>query len=123
MDAVVAAVNVMEGEWHLRKEKLKPILTSVLYSFQTILFSSGKGAVSSSAGFVGAIRLHMMWVRMMTYSSRRVNSHPHISPSRRTFASTLLKWTPNPSQLARALYLSPAATLHPFPSCTPARGP
>jgi beta-aspartyl-peptidase (threonine type) len=47
-------------------------------------------------------------------------SHPHIPPSRRTLALTLLTRTRNPSQLARALYLSPAATPHPFLSGTPA---
>ena len=41
-------------------------------------------------------------------------SHPHIPPSRRTLALSLLTRTRNPSQLARALYLSPAATPHAF---------
>jgi len=47
-------------------------------------------------------------------------SHPHILPSRRTLALTLLTQTRNPSQLARALFLSPAATPHPFLSGAPA---
>ena len=47
-------------------------------------------------------------------------SHPHIPPSRRTLALTLLTRTRNPSQLARALYLSPATTPHPFLSGAPA---
>ena len=38
MDVVVAAISVKEGEWHLRKVKLKPILTSVQCGFQKIHF-------------------------------------------------------------------------------------
>ncbi len=39
MDAVVAAVSVMEGMWHQPKEKLKPIL-DLLHHFQTTQFST-----------------------------------------------------------------------------------
>ncbi|KAI9442267.1 asparaginase [Lactarius indigo] len=94
MDAVVAAVSVMEDN---------------------PLFNSGKGAVFNSAGF------NELEVSLALSSPPA--SHPHIPPSRRTLALTLLTRTRNPSQLARALYLSPAATPHPFISGAPGRGP
>jgi beta-aspartyl-peptidase (threonine type) len=53
--------------------------------------------------------------------SRPPASHPDdIPPSRRALALTLLTRTRNPSQLARALYLSPASTRHAFLSGRPA---
>ncbi|KAH9176257.1 asparaginase [Lactarius sanguifluus] len=91
MDAVVAAVSVMEDN---------------------PLFNSGKGAVFNSAGFNEL-------EASLALSAPPV-SHPHIPPSRRTLALTLLTRTRNPSQLARALYLSPAAAPHPFLSGAPA---
>ena len=52
--------------------------------------------------------------------SRPPTSHPDILPSRRALALTLLTRTRNPSQLARALYLSPDSTRHAFLSGAPA---
>ena len=52
--------------------------------------------------------------------SRPPASHPHIPPSRRALSLTLLTRTRNPSQLARALYLSPTSTRHAFLSGVPA---
>ncbi len=52
--------------------------------------------------------------------SRPPASHPDIQPSRRALSLTLLTRTRNPSQLARALYLSPPITRHAFLSGTPA---
>jgi L-asparaginase / beta-aspartyl-peptidase len=52
--------------------------------------------------------------------SRPPASHPHIPCSRRAISLTLLTRTRNPSQLARALYLSPASTRHAFLSGAPA---
>ena len=52
--------------------------------------------------------------------SRPPASHPDILPSRRALSLTLLTRTRNPSQLARALYLSPPSTRHAFLSGTPA---
>ena len=52
--------------------------------------------------------------------SRPPVSHPDIPPSRRALSLTLLTRTRNPSQLARALYLSPASTQHAFLSGAPA---
>jgi beta-aspartyl-peptidase (threonine type) len=52
--------------------------------------------------------------------SRPPASHPHIPPSRRALSLTLLTRTRNPSQLARAVYLSPDSTPHAFLSGTPA---
>jgi L-asparaginase / beta-aspartyl-peptidase len=52
--------------------------------------------------------------------SRPPASHPDIPPSRRALSLTLLTRTRNPSQLARALYLSPPSTRHAFLSGTPA---
>jgi L-asparaginase / beta-aspartyl-peptidase len=52
--------------------------------------------------------------------SRPPASHPHIPSSRRAISLTLLTRTRNPSQLARALYLSPASTRHAFLSGAPA---
>jgi beta-aspartyl-peptidase (threonine type) len=91
MDAVVAAVSVMEDN---------------------PLFNSGKGAVFNSAGFNE--------LEASLALSSPPASHPHILHSRRTLALTLLTRTRNPSQLARALYLSPVATPHPFLSGAPA---
>lgn len=42
------------------------------------------------------------------------STHPGIPPSRQLAACTLLTHARNPSQLVRALYLSPHATEHPF---------
>ena len=39
-------------------------------------------------------------------------SHPDVPPTRRGLALTLLTRTRNPSQLARALYLSPETAPH-----------
>lgn len=44
--------------------------------------------------------------------SKPPSSHPHIPASRRGFGLTLLTQTRNPSQLARAFYLSPALAPH-----------
>ena len=52
--------------------------------------------------------------------SRPPATHPDIPPSRRALSLTLLARTRNPSQLARALYLSPPSTRHAFLSGTPA---
>ena len=52
--------------------------------------------------------------------SRPPASHPDVPPSRRALALTLLTRTRNPSQLARALYLSPSTTQHAFLSGAPA---
>ena len=52
--------------------------------------------------------------------SRPPVSHPDVPPSRRALSLTLLTRTRNPSQLARALYLSPASTPHVFLSGAPA---
>ena len=52
--------------------------------------------------------------------SRPPASHPDIPPSRRALSLTLLTRTRNPSELARALYLSPPSTRHAFLSGTPA---
>lgn len=52
--------------------------------------------------------------------SRPPASSPDIPPSRRALSLTLLTQTRNPSQLARALYLSPLSTRHAFLSGTPA---
>ncbi|KAH9978721.1 nucleophile aminohydrolase [Lactifluus volemus] len=91
MDAVVTAVSVMEDN---------PI------------FNSGKGAVFNSAGFNE--------LEASLALSRPPASHPHIPSSRRAISLTLLTRTRNPSQLARALYLSPASTRHAFLSGAPA---
>ena len=42
MDAVVAAVSVMEGKWHQPKEKLKPILDFCMI-FRQSTFQLGQG--------------------------------------------------------------------------------
>ena len=63
MDAVVAAVSVMEGEWKSAEGKGEAILTSERLS-DNPLFNSGKGAVFNSAGFVRAL---LTSLRMMTY--------------------------------------------------------
>ena len=52
--------------------------------------------------------------------SRPPASHPDVPTSRRALALTLLTRTRNPSQLARALYLSPTSTRHAFLSGAPA---
>ncbi|KAI9445654.1 asparaginase [Russula earlei] len=91
MDAVVAAVSVMEDN---------PI------------FNAGKGAVFNSAGFNE--------LEASLALSRPPASHPDVPPSRHALALTLLTHTRNPSQLARTLYLSPDKTRHAFLSGAPA---
>ncbi|KAN0114089.1 asparaginase [Russula decolorans] len=91
IDAVVAAVSVMEDN---------PI------------FNASKGAVFNSAGFNE--------LEASLALSRPPASYPDIPPSRRALSLTLLTRTRNPSQLARALYLSPPSTRHAFLSGTPA---
>ena len=101
------------------------------------LFNAGKGAVFNSAGFVRALfslSTRYTETKLLTSSfpieqneleaslalSHPPASHPHVPPSRRALSLTLLTRTRNPSQLARALYLSPASTRHAFLSGVPA---
>jgi beta-aspartyl-peptidase (threonine type) len=102
------------------------------------IFNAGKGAVFNSAGFVRfslishAVRVYSTVTVCQKISplqneleaslalSRPPASHPNIPPSRRALSLTLLTRTRNPSQLARALYLSPPSTRHAFLSGTPA---
>ncbi|PSR72179.1 hypothetical protein PHLCEN_2v11971 [Hermanssonia centrifuga] len=83
MDAAVAAVSTMED---------------------CPLFNSGKGAVFNVAG-KNELETSIML-------SKPPASHPHIPSSRRGFGLTLLTHVPNPSKLARALYLAPTAAPH-----------
>ncbi|KAF7983282.1 hypothetical protein HWV62_22932 [Athelia sp. TMB] len=83
MDATVAAVTVLED---------------------CPLFNAGKGAVFNVAG-KNELESSIML-------SKPPSSHPEISASRRGFGLTLLTQTRNPSQLARAFYLSPDLVPH-----------
>ncbi|CDO77696.1 hypothetical protein BN946_scf184969.g47 [Trametes cinnabarina] len=83
MDAAVAAVSSMED---------------------CPLFNAGKGAVFNVAG-KNELETSIML-------SRPPESHPSIPPTRRGVGVTLLTHARNPSKLARALYLSPAAAPH-----------
>jgi len=83
MDAAVAAVTVMED-----------------YP----LFNSGKGAAFNAAG-KNELESSIML-------SKPPASHPDIPATRRGSALTLLTRTKNPSQLARAIYLSPELAPH-----------
>ncbi|KZP34196.1 asparaginase [Athelia psychrophila] len=83
MDAAVAAVTVLED---------------------CPLFNSGKGAVFNVAG-KNELESSIML-------SKPPSSHPEIPASRRGIGLTLLTQTRNPSQLARAFYLSPALAPH-----------
>ncbi|KAF9484477.1 asparaginase [Pholiota conissans] len=85
MDAVVAAVTVMEDN---------------------PLFNSAKGAVFNVEG-KNELETSMML-------SKPPASHPEIPPSRRGLGLTLLTRAKNPSQLVRALYLSPSLAPHAF---------
>ncbi|KAG6862300.1 hypothetical protein C0995_015997 [Termitomyces sp. Mi166 len=85
MDAVVAAVSIMEDN---------------------PLFNSGKGSVFNVAG-KNELEASLML-------SKPPASHPDIPTSRRGLGVTLLTRTRNPSQLVRALYLSPSAAPHTF---------
>jgi len=85
MDAVVAAVTVMED---------------------SPLFNAGKGAVFNKAG------KNELEVSLML--SKPPSTHPDIPPSRRGISATLLTRIRNPSHLVRALYLSPKHAPHPF---------
>ncbi|KAM6502378.1 asparaginase [Amanita muscaria] len=85
MDAAVAAVRVMED---------------------CPLFNAGKGAVFNIEG-KNELEASIML-------SRPPLSHPEISPTRRGIALTLLTRVKNPANLARALYLSPSSSPHPF---------
>lgn len=87
MDAVVAAVSVMED---------------------CPLFNAGKGAVFNVAG-KNELESSLML-------SKPPASNPSIPASRRGFALTLLSRAKNPSQLARAMYLAPQAGPHAFMS-------
>ncbi|KAI0360924.1 asparaginase [Trametes cingulata] len=83
MDAAVAAVTSMED---------------------CPLFNAGKGAVFNVAG-KNELETSLML-------SRPPASHPSIPPTRRGAGITLLTRARNPSQLIRALYLSPADAPH-----------
>ncbi|KAK7472857.1 hypothetical protein VKT23_000965 [Stygiomarasmius scandens] len=87
MDAAVAAVSVLEDN---------------------PLFNAGKGAVFNVAG-KNELETSIML-------SRPPASHPIIPSSRRGFGLTLLTRTRNPSQMARALYLSPDVAPHVYMS-------
>ncbi|KZV80508.1 asparaginase [Exidia glandulosa HHB12029] len=83
MDAVVAAVSVMEDN---------------------PMFNAGKGAVFNVAG-KNELETSLML-------SKPPASNPSIPASRRGFALTLLTRARNPSQLVRAMYLAPEAAPH-----------
>ncbi|CCM00684.1 uncharacterized protein FIBRA_02723 [Fibroporia radiculosa] len=83
MDAVVAAVTSMED---------------------CPLFNSGKGAVFNVAG-KNELETSIM-------CSVPPSTHPSIPPTRRGVGITLITHARNPSQLARALYLSPETAPH-----------
>ncbi|KAI0666567.1 asparaginase [Trametes maxima] len=83
MDAAVAAVSSLED---------------------CPLFNAGKGAVFNVAG-KNELESSIML-------SKPPASHPEISPTRRGAGATLLTRARNPSQLIRALYLSPAVAPH-----------
>jgi len=85
LNAVVAAVTVMED---------------------SPLFNAGKGAVFNKAG-KNELEASLML-------SKPPSTHPDIPPSRRGISATLLTHIRNPSQLVRALYLSPRDAPHPF---------
>ncbi|PCH39449.1 asparaginase [Wolfiporia cocos MD-104 SS10] len=83
MDAVVAAVSSMED---------------------CILFNAGKGAVFNVAG-KNELESSIML-------STPPSTHPTIPETRRGMGITLITHARNPSQLARALYLSPETAPH-----------
>lgn len=83
MDAVVAAVSSMED---------------------CPLFNSGRGAVFNTAG------KHELETSLML--SKPPSTHPDIPETRRGMGITLITHARNPSQLARALYLSPETVEH-----------
>ncbi|KAI9068324.1 asparaginase [Trametes sanguinea] len=83
MDAAVAAVSSMED---------------------CPLFNAGKGAVFNVAG-KNELETSIML-------SRPPQGHPTVPPTRRGVGITLLTHVRNPSKLARALYLAPAAAPH-----------
>ncbi|KAF9007985.1 asparaginase, partial [Cyathus striatus] len=85
MDAVVAAVSVLEDD---------------------PLFNAAKGAVFNTDG------KNELEVSLML--SKPPASHPDIPSSRRGLGITLLTRARNPSHLARALYLSPSLAPHTF---------
>ncbi|OAX40522.1 N-terminal nucleophile aminohydrolase [Rhizopogon vinicolor AM-OR11-026] len=85
MDAVVAAVSVMED---------------------CPLFNSGHGAVFNNAG------KNELETSLMV--SKPPASHPAMPTSRRGSSVTLITRTRNPSHLARALYLAPELAPHPM---------
>jgi beta-aspartyl-peptidase (threonine type) len=85
MDAVVAAVTVMEDN---------------------PLFNSAKGAVFNVDGKIELETSLML--------SKPPSSHPEIPATRRGLGLTLLTRAKNPSHLVRALYLSPSLAPHPF---------
>jgi len=85
MDAVVAAVTVMEDN---------------------SLFNSAKGAVFNVDGKIELETSLML--------SKPPVSHPEIPISRRGLGLTLLTHAKNPSHLVRALYLSPSLAPHTF---------
>jgi len=76
------------------------------------LFNSGKGAVFNIAG-KNELESSIML-------SKPPSTHPSIPLSRRGFGLTLLTRTRNPSQLARAMYLSPTLAPHVMLSSTTA---
>ncbi|RPD60734.1 asparaginase [Lentinus tigrinus ALCF2SS1-6] len=83
MDAAVAAVSSLED---------------------CPLFNAGRGAVFNVAG-KNELETSLML-------SRPPSTHPCIPSTRRGVGITLLGYTRNPSQLARALYLSPESAPH-----------
>jgi beta-aspartyl-peptidase (threonine type) len=137
IDAVVAAVSVMEGKRYQthRKKQARPVLDVPLLYLQIIRFST-PARVPYSTRPASCVFFHLIRVYSKRYAkkilplqneleaslalSRPPASYPDIPPSRRALSLTLLTRTRNPSQLARALYLSPPSTRHAFLSGTPA---
>ncbi|EIN11455.1 asparaginase [Punctularia strigosozonata HHB-11173 SS5] len=93
MDAVVAAVTVMED---------------------CPLFNAAHGAVFNVAG------KNELEASLMLSTPPSSESHPAVPASRRGASATLLTRARNPSQLVRALYLAPADAVHPFLSASTA---
>ncbi|KAF8891687.1 nucleophile aminohydrolase [Infundibulicybe gibba] len=94
MDAVVAAVSVMEDN---------------------PLFNSGKGAVFNLAGKEpGHQSLVQNELETSIMLSKPPASHPNIPTNRRGLGVALLTRARNPSRLVRSLYLSPSLAPHTF---------
>ncbi|CAE6422798.1 unnamed protein product [Rhizoctonia solani] len=91
MDAVVAAVTVMED---------------------CPLFNAAHGAVFNVAGKASHYPANELEASIML--SHPPPSHPSIPTSRKGISLTLLTRAKNPSQMARALYLEPSLAPHAF---------